>query len=270
MITACFAGQLWAQHSSAVDAPRDVFARANAAFEAGEYEEAVEGYRQLERAGAVDADLYYNLGNAYYKMGALGYAVLYYERARELRPRDEDVRKNLSLVQSLLRDNQFVTGGSRARRAFTWVHRRSNTSEAAVLTSALYLLLCLTLLAFVFRASRHVSALYSRLSVLSPGRLLGLEKTADIAMAVVTVFVLLAASAGSTYAKYRTESDRRVGIVVTEEVPVYSGPTAGATLQFKIHEGTRVGIEEARTGWLQITLPGELSGWIETGTMERI
>lgn len=249
---------------------RETFQRANTAYESGAFGDAVEGYQALVEAGVQDASLFYNLGNAYYKLGEFGYAVLYYERSLRLDPRNADLERNLALVRSLLRDRQFVEESSYFHRAITWFPRHVNVNEATLAASFFYLLLCVTLMALIFRNSRVVSAVYARVSIISPGRLLGLEKTTDIAMAVVTAFVLFVAASGSAYAKYQTLKERNESVVVVEEASVHSGPAKDSTLQFKIHEGTMVRTDEIRAGWVEISLPGELSGWVSADAIERI
>jgi len=251
-------------------APEEVFAAGNAAYEAGDFDAAVAEYLRLVAQGAVHRDLYYNLGNAYYRSGDLGRAVLYYERALRLTPRDDDVQANLSVVRSLLRDREFQQKSSRVARALLWVPRQLSTGEFFALTSALYLLFCTVALAFVLRHTRLVSRLYARLSMLSPGRLLGLSKAQDFALAMALVGVVCAATAYAALGKDRTEAARRDAVVVDEEVAVYSGPSREATLQFKIHEGTIVRADETRAGWVEIALPGDLSGWVPVETLERI
>ena len=252
------------------ETPVTIFQRANALYDGGEYERAAELYVQLVDAGMADASLFYNLGNAYYKLGAIGPAVLYYERARRLEPRDGDVNANLSLTRSLLRDRQFIDEAGLFRRVLLWPHRNLSTRETVVLASVWYLLLTLATLGFVLRDSLVVSRIYRTLSMASPGRLLGLEKPSDFALAICTTLVLTAATSASAYGKYRAETLRPEGVVLQEEVSVFSGPSDESTLQFKVHEGTVLRIGGVRTHWVQVRLPGGLSGWIRSNTVERI
>jgi hypothetical protein len=218
----------------------------------------------------VSPELRYNLGNAYYKSGNLGRAVLNYERSLRLAPRDEDARANLELVQSMLRDRQFVEEPGVAARTVIWLHRRLNTRESILLASLLYLVLIVVAILFVFRDTRFVSRIYSKISLASPGRFLGLDKSQDFVLAMAILALLLAAAGSSAYYKYREISTRRAAVVVQEDVPVYSGPNLDSTLQFRIHEGTSLTTGETRPGWVQIRLPGDLSGWIVDGSIERI
>jgi tetratricopeptide (TPR) repeat protein len=252
------------------NSPRALFERANARYESGEHAEAIGLYRRLVDAGVESAALYYNLGNAYYKVGELGRAILNYERAHRLAPRGVDIAQNLALAHALVRDRQFVGEAGWLRRVVMWPHRNLSTRETFMLTSGWYLLLTLSLLALIFRDTAWVSRLYSRLSMLSPGRLLGLDKTQDFVLAVCTTCLLTAVTGASAYAKYREETERTRGVIVEEEVAVYGGPSSESTLQFKIHEGTVVRIYDERTNWAQIRLPGGLSGWIRRPAAERI
>jgi tetratricopeptide (TPR) repeat protein len=80
------------------------FELANAAYAKGDYEKAAGLYEQLLSGNEVSAEVYYNLGNAYYKSGKLGLAILNYERARKIAPEDEDILANLKLANQKTED----------------------------------------------------------------------------------------------------------------------------------------------------------------------
>jgi len=255
------------------DAPNDdveSFIRGNGMYETGDYEGAVAAYRDAVSSGVVAPALYYNLGNAHYRTGDLGRAVLNYERALRLAPRDEDARANLALVRSMLRDRHFVGEPGYAGRATSWLYGRLNLRESLLISSLIYFVLVVIVIGFIFRETAFISGLYPKLSLVSPGRFLGLDKSQDFVLAMATLLVLLSASAFVSFGKYRSATSRRAAIVVEEEVHVYGSPTEESTLQFKIHEGTRVTTGQTRPGWIQIRLPGDLSGWISYRSVEKI
>ncbi|NIM19234.1 MAG: tetratricopeptide repeat protein [Candidatus Latescibacteria bacterium] len=260
------------------DGPRDpdifamqsAFEKGNELYGNGDYEGAMEVFQSLIDRGVEDKDLYYNLGNAYYKNGEMGRAVLNYERALRLSPRDRDTRENLALVESLLRDRQFIRAENSLKRAIVWLHRNLSTGETAVLVSACYALFCLLAVIWIFRKSDFVVSLYRRFSILSPGRFFGLSREQDLLLAAVIVFGLFIGFGASTYQKVSAERRRDRAVVVDPEISVFSGPTRESTLQFKIHEGTRTIVRMQREGWVQIDLPGDLSGWVEADTVENI
>jgi hypothetical protein len=250
--------------------PADQFAAGNGAFEEGDYQAAVDRYLTVADAGIRNADLFYNLGNAYFELGEMGHAVLWYERARRLDPRDDDIAANLDFTRSLLQDKQLIpTEGAVRRAAMAW-HRGLSLDESLKIASALYALCCVLIVLFVLRREPRVDAFLRRMSVVSPGRLFGLGPGPDVMLAIVVTLVAGGLFAGSTWAKVRAERDRTRGVVVATEVSVFSGPSRDATVQFRIHEGTGLSVREARPGWFRVELPGDLSGWVDAGTLERI
>jgi tetratricopeptide (TPR) repeat protein len=248
----------------------ETFARGNSLYEGGDYEGAIEQYSSLVAKGVTRADLYYNLANSYYKTGDLGRTALYYERARRVAPRDGDVRENLALVRAQLRDKQFVREENRLLSGLAWLHNHLNAGEMRLAASLCYAALCLLGIVFVLRETRWVSAGYRVLSYGSLGRLAGLSKTQDLAAAMAVAALLFLSTGISAYQKTRSEKVRQTAVVLSEEVAVMSGPTDDATLQFKIHQGTLVSVNDQRGAWMRIALPGGLSGWVSVSSIERV
>jgi len=108
-------------------------------------------------------------------------------------------------------------------RAIKWVYGRLNASESVLITSFLYLAFTVVVMGFIFRDTSFLSRVYPKLSMVSPGRFLGLDKSQDFVLAMATLLVLLTVSATVSFGKYRTESSKRHAIVVEEEVHVDPG-----------------------------------------------
>ncbi|MCZ6767038.1 MAG: tetratricopeptide repeat protein [bacterium] len=246
------------------------FVAGNAAYESGDYGKAIEHYRGLVDTGVENPDLYYNLANAYYKSNNLARAVLFYERTLRLTPREKDARENLSLLRRQLKDRQFVREQNRFVRNIVVLHSNLNPTEMFTLATISYLLLCCLVIVFVFRDAPPVVAVYRRVSIVSPGRFLGLTRLQDFLFAIGIVFVLSATTTISTSIKVSRERGRREAVVLPAEVAVLGSPTEDATLQFKVHEGTTVIIREQSGNWLRIQLPGGLSGWVAAQAVERV
>lgn len=266
-VFALFASLAWAE---VAETPAQLFERANSAYEAGNYQSAVDDYERVVATGVVAPDLFYNLGNAYFKQGDLGRAVLWFERARRLSPRDADVRENLDLTRSLLRDQELLQASPRWRNVLLSWHHDTTTAESVAAASILFTLVCVLGICFVFRDTDTVSRVYRRISLLSPGRLLGLDKAQDMGLAMALVVLLTGAFAYSASSKVRAEGARTTGVVLAEEASVFSGPSPNASVQFKVHEGTLVSVRDERAGWLRVELPGDLSGWIQEPSLARI
>jgi tetratricopeptide (TPR) repeat protein len=246
------------------------FASGNAAYEAGDYHAAIDRYMEVANNGIVHRDLYYNLGNAFFKSGDMGHAVLWYERALQLDPRNDDIRANLGVVRAMLRDQQLVQARGGVRGALMGWHRKLSVEESVAVACVFYALFTLAALCLIFRRSRVVMSLYRLASWVSPGRLFGLGMTGDVLLGMATAAVVALVFAGSAYAKVHESRAHTRGVVLSEEVAVFSGPSRDSTIQFKIHEGTIVSVRDGREGWVRVDLPGDLSGWVETSTVEKI
>jgi hypothetical protein len=272
MLVACVVahGALAAENAASTSLAEQSFASGNAAYEAGDYHAAIDRYMEVANAGIVHRDLYYNLGNAYFKLTDMGHAVLWYERALELDPRNDDIRANLGVVRAMLRDQQLVQAHGGVRGALMGWHRKLSAGESVAVACVFYALFTLAALCLIFRRSRVIRSFYRIASWVSPGRLFGLGMEGDVLLGMAMSAVLALVFAGSAFAKVRESRVHTRSVVVSEEVAVFSGPSKDSTIQFKIHEGTIVSVRDGREGWVRVDLPGDLSGWVELSTVEKI
>ncbi len=233
---------------SATQAFRD----ANALYSEDRYHEAAALYERIVDSGFANADVLYNLGNAYYKAGDLGHAVLSYERALKIQPSHEDARENLAFVGELLADRRAPVGGA-VSDFLGRVFERLTVDRLAAAASTVYFVLFALLTLAVLRLG------FSGWQSGWLGR-------------VVIVLVVCVAVSGSTLA-YRLAVVRGdvEAVVLVPEVGVRTGPGEDFVLEFRLHEGTKVKVEETRDDWVRVTVPGtDLNGWMPDGSMERI
>ena len=127
-------GNASAQESSATG----LMARANERYERGEYAEAAQQYEALIDRGYSDAALYFNLGNAYLENGDLGRAILNYLRARELSPRDPDIRDNLDLARGMTADGIAAERGPLIESLSYFGHRWGTPDELGTVAILLW------------------------------------------------------------------------------------------------------------------------------------
>jgi Bacterial SH3 domain/Tetratricopeptide repeat len=235
---------------AAVSSPTEMFRRAEEAYQHESYQEAIATYETMRSAGIEDGVLYYNLGNAYFKAGRLGLAVLNYERALKRMPGDDDTRANLAFARELLSDEvdepplPLVIG---------WVvdlYQRIRLNVLAGIVSACFLL-------------GGVAT-----TVLLSERWPGLR---NAALGVVGASIVVAAIAGGCLgARVHEEASRVEAIIVTENAYVRSGPGDTSPRLAEIHEGLKVRVLGEREGWLQVSLASGLTGWIEREQIETI
>jgi tetratricopeptide (TPR) repeat protein len=217
------------------------FNEASLLYSESKFEEALLVYESILENGYESAALYYNLGNTHLKLGALGKAILYYERARRLTPYDSDLKSNMKYANSL-RQQPAIT-----LTASSWINRKADsvlssfTSEGLTkLLSALYILALSVLGIAVFKRE---FVQFARKS----------------AIVIVVVFMVII-----TLLSFKIYSDEYVqsAVVLDGIVDARYEPLLEAPVHFKLYEGTKIVVLRARGGWSQIKREDNKIGWI--------
>lgn len=224
---------------------RALYGDANAAYQAGRFDDAARGYADVAALGLESAELYYNWGNACLRQGRLGPAILNYRRALRLNPGLVDASSNLTYARRRTADAQATAGDD----PFPLLTRlRPGAHRAA---GGLLLVLNLTAGLFalrrLWRGAPRVVAL-----------LLGIGVAGTLAAALV--FLL----------EQRADAAADDAVVQAVAVDVRSGPGEDNTVAFVLHEGTEVRVGRESNGWLEVALGTELKGWVPLSTVERV
>lgn len=226
-------------------------AMGDSAYVNNDYETAIDIYEAVIANEGEAAELYYNLGNAYYKSNEIAKAILNYERALLLSPSDNDVRFNLELAQS-----KTVDKVSEGYNIFfmVWIEAIINLMSMtawAVIGITSFILLLAALLMLFFSNSISVRRLGFAVSII---------------MLCLTIFSNLAA-----FSHYKKQTDRVAAIIISPSVTAKSTPDNSGTNLFVLHEGRKVKIaDDSMKGWKKIELEDGNVGWIPTEALEKI
>lgn len=227
--------------------PHTAFFQANTAYKEGRYRKAIDRYQDIADAGIKSGPLYFNLGNAYFKLGRCGHAILNYVRAERLIPRDPDLRANLAYAR------EFCGGEDHEewwwQRLASSLARRATSFELAVVASVLWWMMWIVLAA----------------RLLLPGQRSLLARAAT---ALALVFVVVASSL-----VYRLASFDLASLAVV--TPAEGGsaryePAQNGTEYFELKQGALVEITRERDGWLQIRRSDGRRGWVPEGLLGRV
>ncbi len=223
---------------------------ANASYEGGDFTKSAEQYEAILRAHGESPEIYYNLGNAYFKEGKIASAILNYERALLLAPGDGDIRFNLQMARQRSVDRIEPVGSFFLVEWFQTVQNLAGADAWAKGAVACFILFIFSLLLFFF--SRWI-----RLKKI--GFYLGLL------LLVVIVFANIFAANQKRKLVNRTDA-----IVFAPTVTVKSAPSSSGTDLFILHEGTKVGIKSSLGEWNEIELEDGSVGWMPKSSMETI
>lgn len=215
------------------------------AYESGDFDSARAIYQELADQGYQSFELYYNLGNTYYKLGELAGSILYYERAKKINPLDEDLLFNLGLVTSKITDKVTVADPGPLETL-----TMSLSSDAwGVISVLFFFLFVISLFLFFYMSSLTFKRFFLTALIIF------------ILVSGITFFLGL-------YNRQMLLSDQ--GVVFAPAVTVTSAPGKTGKELFIIHEGLKVEILEASGEFLKIKLSDGNVGWIPKSDAEKI
>ena len=232
------------------DEKGELWTKANDAYSMGQYETALNDYIEIEKNGYQSYKLYYNMGNAWYKTGNMGKAILYYEKALKLNPAGEDALNNLQIAKLQTLDKidvlpEFIVS--------TWIKDIRNLMSSngwGYTAIGLFAVVCILLLLFKFAPT-------------TGGRKLSFV----LACVVFLFFIFAVLFAFSLRAKAKSEDNAVVMVPVSN---VKSAPNSTGNNLFILHEGSKVEILEQAGKWCRIEISDGRQGWLEEKDIEVI
>ena len=211
--------------------PADDFDTANQLYDRGKFEEAKQVYERLAGRGEWSANLFYNLGNADYRTGAAGKAVLDYERALALDGTHSEARANLKWLRG-------QTGAKEsARRWWDYAYPALPGDAFAVIA---------------------VLAAW--------GAIFGLVRRRAFGWTIVALSVAAYAGVGV----WRSEQERSLAVITGKGAVARLAPADRASLAEPLPEGSRVRVLSERGEWIYCALPGGGRGWVAEGQLEKV
>ena len=228
---------------AAVD-PSALFVRAGGLYSEGRYADAARKYEDVLASGVESANLHYNLGNAYFRAGDVGRAILSYERARRLAPRDPDVLANLA----------FARGRGAEAEPRSLLSRILFPLGERMTTDWLFLLGVVTWTAFfvLLAAARVV-----------PSVRVGARRGA-IAAGILTLVLLTSA----LYRLLTVELPPHVIVVSDRIATIRFEPSTSGAAHFEVKPGAFLRLVAEREGWAQVARSDGLRGWVERKSIE--
>ncbi len=220
---------------------------AAAKYQSGSFQSSIDIYQSLLKKGKETAALDYDLGNAHFRLGHKGMALVYYERALRIAPRDEDIRWNIDVLKTAVTDRIESPEGS---LIVYWVSRavdRLTINEICMILSGL-LLLWAALGALIY--------------------FFPMIKSLGKALRVLVLLILLPAVIlfGFKWSDVKDPS----AVILEKEAEARYGPSEKETKAFTLHEGAEAKVTDEAKDWWYLTLPDKNSGWVPKKSCEII
>lgn len=219
-----------------------LFNSANELYRNGNYDKAIESYKQILEQDAISDELFYNLGNSYYKLNKVGPSIFYYEKALQLNPLNQDVKNNLVFAKRLALDNIEEVPKTFLQKFNANYLQKLSYNEWAVVTIVFVLLSAILFLLFYFAYTPTKKRFFFTLAIIS--------------------FILFVAVISITYNQYNFSKNTKEAIVFATKTEVRNAPTLNSEEVFTLHEGTKVIVLDAVDNWKKIKLADGKIGWI--------
>lgn len=226
------------------------FEKGNALYQKGQYEQAIQAYESVLDSRQQSADLYFNLGNCYYKLNKVAPSIYNYEKALVLAPEDVDITNNLKFAQKLTIDEVKEVpkvGFAKLLHDFTGMYHYNTWAWISVVFGLMFL-------------GFFIGYYFSLAAVL--------KRIFFFGMFVWVLFLLVSVGA-AIFERNHFVTDRPA-IVFAEVTEVKSEPQKASPVTFILHEGTKVFVKEILGKWKKIELTDGTEGWIESGAIREV
>lgn len=224
----CYAGDI-----------KDIFYKANSYYEQGNFDEVINQYNSIIESGWESGNLYYNLGNCYFKKGELGRALLNYEKARRFIPLDKDLEFNYEYARLLVKGQAATLRKSFPVRIADNFFEKFTVDGLTILLSVLSILILVSSLIGLF---------------FSPFKTRALIFAALMGMFFIISFMGIRGK----IALLNNEA-----IVIVEQADAKFEPMDKATTYFILYEGMKVEVISSKGNWHKIKRQDNKSGWIK-------
>ena len=225
-----------------------LFQEGNTLYSNGKYYEAIERYDEVLNSGYHSAEVYFNIGNAHYKLNRIAPSIYYYEKALQLAPDDKEILNNLSFAQNMTIDAIETVpeiGISRFLR---------NTINTFSFDTWAYLSVSFMILFIILFMAYYFTSLTGK-------------KRFTFVTSIISVFLTLL-FLSFAFKKQTMDNKDNPAIIFSKEAMVRTDPNLSGEEAFRLHEGTKVQVIDTINNWAEILLVDGKTGWIITDNIK--
>jgi tetratricopeptide (TPR) repeat protein len=226
------------------------FEKGNLLYQNGKYAEAAKAYESVLEANKESVELYFNLGNCYYKLHQTAPAIYNYEKALVLDPADKDALNNIKFAQKQTIDEIKVVpkvGFAKMLRDFTGIYTFDTWAWITVGFAFLFLLFFMGYYFYQTVAAKRI-----------------------FFVGMFVILLLLVMSISAAFFEKSHFDNERPAIVFAESADVRSEPQNASTTTFVLHAGTKVYVAETLGYWKKIQLADGTEGWIDSRSIKEV
>lgn len=228
----------------------ELFNNANELYQQEKYEAAIEQYELIEELQLQSDVLFFNLGNAYYKLNKVGPAIYYFEKSLKLNPSNADAKTNLAFANKMTIDAIEILPKTIFQDFSDAVIYKFRYETWAKMTVVFSFFGALIFLLYHFSYSSRKKLLYFNVSLLSG--------------------ILLVVTLAFAFKSYDYQENRIEAIIFKQTTEIKNAPTLNSNTIFKLHEGTKVIVLDEIDDWKKIKLTDGKIGWLIADYLKEI
>lgn len=228
----------------------NLFNQGKELYKNGKYQQAITAWMQILDKGEHSAELYFNLGNAQYKLNHIGPSVYYYEKALQLSPNDSDIKNNLAFAENARIDSIEPLPKTVFSKWYNSISGIFTFNGWAILAVAFSIFFVALFLFYYFAFSERRKRL--------------------LFVSSMFVGIFLIASLTMAFFTYGDFTKNQPAIIFGSEIEVKTEPSMGSNVAFTLHEGTKVQISAQDGNWYRINLEDGKDGWIPSTDLKQL
>lgn len=237
-------------NAKAIDNNASNFQKANELYKKGQFDTAAILYEKILKSGYESPEVYFNLGNAYYREKNIAKAILNYERASKLEPNNEEISFNLQLAQTMIVDKISPLPDFFLKKWWKAFSEIFSSNGWAILSMILFVVTLILTGIYLFTTMVWV-------------------KKTSFWIAGIVLFLTVVSMVNSYEIKVERIS-KNDAIILTPSITVKSSPDENGTDIFVIHEGTKVRKVDEVDNWVKIVIADGTKGWVKATDIEPI
>ena len=228
----------------------ELFSKGNSLYQNGKYTKAIDVYTSIEKQGFISDDLFFNLGNCYYKLNKVAPSIYYYEKALKINPAHKDTSFNLAFAKRMTIDVIEDLPQTFFQRFSSTVIQKLPFDTWALIAVLASFLASILFLLYHFSYASKKKLFYFNTSIL-----------AFIVLLITTFFA---------FHNYNMVQKNRTAIIFVAEVEIKNAPSTSSEVVFELHEGTKVIILDELDYWKKIKIADGKIGWIYADDLKEI
>lgn len=221
----------------------NIFSQANELYNKGSYIEAINNYKEIIKNDFHSAELYYNLGNAYYRLDSIASSVYYYEKALQLNPNDREIIDNLELINKTLVDEIDPITIPLIESILNRVSNIFYFETWGYISIFFSFLIVALFLSYYFANSSRV------------------KRLTFVLLCISSIFILVSLINGNK--GYNNYINNEYAVIYSYETDLKTEPNYRSETLFMLHEGTKIQVLENYNNWIKIRLVNGQVGYIQ-------